>query len=510
MADNVYKSIVKGRLEQDDFVEDDGVDGYADNGMDDLGEPVQDSEDEKEVNSTSLTPTSHRGGILNRLVGRRKPNARAAKSKPKPPPEPAPISAYRPIKSEANDSDFLDRLLGSMKAPVEKPINSRKRKSSPGRRQADFSSFRESQGASSDGPDDYPETTFTKRRDAFSSDDEALPTPAKRFKTENGAGINVMHTAAKVRSMRMEDPYDEFEDDFGPIDLDMDEVDPVKKEESPVKLANLVPAAVKVKPEVTNTKLEKDPLTGPPSWLSMHAALPVSNEAVGGGSNNLVSTRVQALEDDGTLRMFWLDYLELHGKVYFVGKVLDKAIGRYVSACVTIENLERNLFVLPRDVRLEDDNETDVQPSRSDVQRDFEEARREFKIGRCGMKWVKRRYAFGEAGVPSDETEWMKVVYPFSGILYFILILASQGLYLISLQNRPFLLISAAQISLECLGLPPVPSSCWCLNGRLWDLAGYKSKTQKSTIKGSVLPLLSSFIQAHIMFRCLGASWKRQ
>ena len=30
-----YKSIVKGRLQRDDFIVDDGVGGYADNGMDD-------------------------------------------------------------------------------------------------------------------------------------------------------------------------------------------------------------------------------------------------------------------------------------------------------------------------------------------------------------------------------------------------------------------------------------------------------------------------------------------
>lgn len=30
-----YKSIVKGRLQKDDFIVDDGVEGYADNGMDD-------------------------------------------------------------------------------------------------------------------------------------------------------------------------------------------------------------------------------------------------------------------------------------------------------------------------------------------------------------------------------------------------------------------------------------------------------------------------------------------
>ena len=303
-----------------------------------------------------------------------------------------------------------------MKAPAVKPVNPRKRKSSPGLHKADFSSFRDNQGASSDGPDDYPETsTFSKRSVAFSSDDEALPTPAKRFKTENGASVNVMHAVAKVGSMKMEDPYDEFEDDYTPIDLDMDLVDPVKKEESPVKLPRSTSTASRTKPEPADPKLEKDAPTGPPAWLSMHAALPVSNETVGGGPGNLVSTRVQALEDDGTLRLFWLDYLELHGKVYLVGKVLDKAIDRYVSACVTIENLERNLFVLPRELRLEDGCETDIQPSRIDIQRDFEAARREFNIGRCGMKWVKRKYAFGEPGVPTEETDWMKVVYPFSG-----------------------------------------------------------------------------------------------
>jgi DNA polymerase alpha subunit A len=30
-----YKSIVRGRLQQDDFVVNDGVDGYMDNGMED-------------------------------------------------------------------------------------------------------------------------------------------------------------------------------------------------------------------------------------------------------------------------------------------------------------------------------------------------------------------------------------------------------------------------------------------------------------------------------------------
>ena len=41
-----YKSIVRGRLQKDDFIVDDGVEGYADNGMDDWGEQDLEESDE--------------------------------------------------------------------------------------------------------------------------------------------------------------------------------------------------------------------------------------------------------------------------------------------------------------------------------------------------------------------------------------------------------------------------------------------------------------------------------
>lgn len=39
VSEEQYKRIVKGRLAKDDFVVDDGVGGYNDNGMDDWDEP---------------------------------------------------------------------------------------------------------------------------------------------------------------------------------------------------------------------------------------------------------------------------------------------------------------------------------------------------------------------------------------------------------------------------------------------------------------------------------------
>lgn len=47
VTEDQYKSIVKGRLQKDDFVVDDGVGGYMDNGMDDWTGGREDDEDDE-------------------------------------------------------------------------------------------------------------------------------------------------------------------------------------------------------------------------------------------------------------------------------------------------------------------------------------------------------------------------------------------------------------------------------------------------------------------------------
>ena len=47
VTEEQYKRIVLGRLQKDDFVIDDGVSGYMDNGMDDWGQQDADEEDDE-------------------------------------------------------------------------------------------------------------------------------------------------------------------------------------------------------------------------------------------------------------------------------------------------------------------------------------------------------------------------------------------------------------------------------------------------------------------------------
>lgn len=53
VSEDQYRSIVHGRLAKDDFVVDDGIDGYMDNGMDDWGANDEQESEEEQVKRKS-------------------------------------------------------------------------------------------------------------------------------------------------------------------------------------------------------------------------------------------------------------------------------------------------------------------------------------------------------------------------------------------------------------------------------------------------------------------------
>jgi DNA polymerase alpha subunit A len=167
-----------------------------------------------------------------------------------------------------------------------------------------------------------------------------------------------------------------------------------------------------------------------PSWLSVYDSLSVTTKDDLGplsSSTSMKSGRISALEPDGSLRFFWLDYLELDGKIYFIGKLKDKTSSAWASCCVTITGIQRNIFVLPRQRQVEQDEdeqlcETDVVPDQEDVYNDFDSMRKRLGLKTWKGKFVKRKYAFRDPDVPREEREWLKVVYGFDGRSLFILL----------------------------------------------------------------------------------------
>lgn len=363
-----------------------------------------------------------------------------AKVKPKaPPPAAKPsISAYRPTISAEQEEDFMANLLGGIDtAPIPAPVRSKKRKSSPVldyddlapdrssspvpyRKNFDNYSAYSSDGAADDAPLSNPPSSDFE-------DYTSMMSPKKKARVANGSSV-VTPAIERMGKLEVhsgsEDAFDASMD-FSDIDMadfmDIDDIDvkpsvPAKKE----------PPAVKLDSQSVfngaNTPKKED--FAVPSWLSVYDSLAVVPEDTLGSKPAFSSKiSVNALEEDGSLRMFWLDYLEHGGKLYLIGKVKDKTSDTWSSACLSIQGMQRNLFVLPRLLRVVQDEtkdgqvemvETDIVPEKGDVYADFERIRRELGIKSWKARWVTRKYAFDYKDVPR-EAEWMKVLYSYEG-----------------------------------------------------------------------------------------------
>ena len=335
------------------------------------------------------------------------------KGKPKAPPQPtdAPsINDYRKAVSAEEESSFMADLFTSMEsAPAVTNVKSRKRKPSPVydrspspvpyRNGGGYDAFE----PSSDGPiDDF--------LSAPSSDDMFVSPKKKQRLDDDEATPAARRLAQMDMETKTDDDFESYDDiDMSLLEDDDFEVKPIVKTEP--KDMDRLPKAE----EKENTL---------PSWLSVYDSLTVASADSLGPSvpsaSSANASNISALESDGSLHFYWLDYLEHDGQISFIGKVKDKTSGTFVSACVTVENLERNLFVLPRGQRVEEGEDgkhydTDEVPSQTDIYGDFDAIRRKAGIGKFKGKFVERSYAFGEADVPREKTSWLKVAYPFSG-----------------------------------------------------------------------------------------------
>ncbi|KAJ3052467.1 DNA-directed DNA polymerase alpha catalytic subunit pol1 [Rhizophlyctis rosea] len=153
------------------------------------------------------------------------------------------------------------------------------------------------------------------------------------------------------------------------------------------------------------------------NWKSVQGSMGVQAAESGQGSFGMGFRTINpedVLESDGSLKMFWFDALDHNGVIYLFGKTLNRKEDKYISCCVMVKNVERNLFILPRPRMLDDDgHETDVEVTMGDVHKEWNELRRKYRIGEFKSVTASRKYAFEIPGIPA-ESEYLKVLYPFT------------------------------------------------------------------------------------------------
>lgn len=119
-----------------------------------------------------------------------------------------------------------------------------------------------------------------------------------------------------------------------------------------------------------------------------------------------------ALEDDGTLRFFWIDYTEVNGSLCLFGKVKNRKDGNYVSCFVKVDNILRKLYFLPREYRQRHGRETTEEVEMSDVYEEVDKLMTRSKVSMHKIKPCSRKYAFELADIPK-EADYLKLLYPY-------------------------------------------------------------------------------------------------
>uniref|UniRef100_A0A669E3S9 Polymerase (DNA directed), alpha 1 n=1 Tax=Oreochromis niloticus TaxID=8128 RepID=A0A669E3S9_ORENI len=125
---------------------------------------------------------------------------------------------------------------------------------------------------------------------------------------------------------------------------------------------------------------------------------------------------VEGPDGEQVFRFYWLDAFEdpynQPGVVYLFGKVWIESAKSHVSCCVSVKNIERTMYLLPREYktnpRTGEVSNTPV--GMMDVYQEFNELSEKFKIMKFKSKKVEKNYAFEIPDVPT-QCEYLEVRY---------------------------------------------------------------------------------------------------
>ncbi|KAL9064990.1 MAG: hypothetical protein Q9157_007642 [Trypethelium eluteriae] len=417
-----YKKVVRRRLDQDDFVVDDNGEGYADDGREDWHTeqgPAYDSESEEDLPLPGKTGRGKRKreeerekmDKINNGISKYF-NANAATTAPKPKP--------KPIKT-AEDNAFMEGLLNEVN------VNSAGRHAPP-MKAIKTESRRKTRVLSPPINEDRKRTSHTKdlhngapviitppAQDTNDDDDGYMPPIDDDMVMSDPAPPSSPVTKAVERKAQTSVKVEEEEDDMMEVSQ---AVGNANASSANVNIIGARPIPKKAKkvdyptPESSSPTGPSAMKVDPSSWNDLNSKLNVLSspptEAPSAGKLN----PKDAVEEDGSLRMFWLDYTEINGSLCLFGKVKDKKTDRFVSCFAKVDNILRKLYFLPRESRHRNGQDTQEEVDMGDVYDEVDAIMTKFRVNMHKIKPCSRKYAFELPDIPK-EADYLKLLYPY-------------------------------------------------------------------------------------------------
>ncbi|GFN73923.1 DNA polymerase, partial [Plakobranchus ocellatus] len=417
-----YSDLVRQRQEDDWIVDDDG--GYVEDGR----EIFDDEMDE----SAPVRPGQ-------RKADTRKKNKNIVRPGTKPKQDiksmfaAAAVSTKRKAEKEislAND-DILDDLMGELsKGAVSGNSTGAVEKSSKVVRKPAYNPFQvEKTILTAPSPKTssltVPERTI-KRELLFSSEKVGHKKPPE--KTEKGkknvAVESPEWTTVKVKEEAVEEMVVVEQMEKDPVKLERDdqatsaEVSSIDFEDDDHDFPQHEEVDGKMSIEESKAPLISEELLSV-GWENVGATDGQSSAATVSSDVQVDSSQLPLVADSAgeqVLRFYWLDAFEdpfRHpGMVYLFGKVYMEKAKSYVSCCVTVKNIERRIFILPRvkRVNLKTNQELSEEVTMPMVYEEFSKIAEKNKIDKFRSMKVKKKYAFELMDVPV-EADYLEVRY---------------------------------------------------------------------------------------------------
>ncbi|KAL3474879.1 DNA polymerase family B-domain-containing protein [Aspergillus californicus] len=414
--DEGYKKLIRHRLDEDDFVVDDNGAGYADDGRevwnDQTGQYDSDSDDDQlpargNAAKRKREEEKERKEKMNNGISKYF-NKGAAASAPKP----------KPVATAADDA-FMADLLGEVNTNVvSNHIPVRSVMKSEARRKVRILSppLEKTRAARPIKRDENSDPASPVREEPtleLDNDDGILHDDDDDFPMDDPMPSSPIAKAVERKSVVVKEEPEEDDDDM------MEVVQATGHHEAKAPSVNLSGSRPppKFKKELPATPASSSPMkpTAPvdASWNDVRNKLNVLSSPAPSEARVFGKLRPQdVVEQDGSLRMFWLDFTEINGSLCLFGKVKNKQTGSYASAFVKVDGILRKLYFLPREYKHRQGRATDDEVEMEDVYHEVDQMMSRLRVGMHKIKPCTRKYAFEMPGVPK-ETDYLKLLYPY-------------------------------------------------------------------------------------------------
>ncbi|KAK2740212.1 DNA-directed DNA polymerase alpha catalytic subunit pol1 [Myotisia sp. PD_48] len=419
-----YKKLVRRRLDRDDFVVDDNGEGYADDGREEWDDSKQrqsgSESDElplrgKAAKRKREADTQRKANITNGI------NKYFSASAAKPPSKSKPMAT-------ADDEAFMAGLLGEVDSTItSSPSLAKKVTKSRFSRKVRILSppllpkYHPIDPVKKNNEHVQRHTESPPHSDLDMCEDNFPPPTNDEEDAIMSEPIPSSPVTKAVERKKSSSFKIEKEPDISDEDELMDIAEATAGDDAGVSSVNMAGKRPppKIKQEELQTPLNSSPFKpasesiNPSSWTDVTRKLNVLNSPVSEVQRFGKLSAQDALEPDGSLRFFWLDYLELNGSLCLFGKVQDKSNGTYVSAFVKIDKILRKLYFLPREHRMCQGQVSDTQVGMEDVFQEVDELMTRHRVDMHKIKPCTRKYAFELPDVPK-EAEYLKLMYSYT------------------------------------------------------------------------------------------------